>query len=121
MGDADAGSRSGSHRLSRARYAHRADFGEYNYLVSPHPASPCIRRIVAQRNGEEVRLALTDLELKVFRPGSEPELLRIAAGELPGVLQERFGLELTPEKESLLLRRAETLVEASSESEQLET
>lgn len=97
----------------------RADFAEYNYLVSHHPASPFVRRIVAQHNGEKIRLALTDLELKVFRPGSEPELHQIAAGELPGVLNERFGLELTPEQESLLLRRAETLVEASSEGEQL--
>ncbi|WP_104202891.1 arylamine N-acetyltransferase family protein [Billgrantia saliphila] len=100
---------------------YRADFAEYNYLVSHHPASPFVRRIVAQHNGAELRLALTDLELKVFRPGSEPELHQIAAGELAGVLHERFGLKLTPEQESILLRRAETLAETSSEGEQLGT
>ncbi|NIC04875.1 arylamine N-acetyltransferase family protein [Billgrantia bachuensis] len=100
---------------------YRADSGEYNYLASHHPASPFVRRIVAQHNGAEVRLALTDLELKIFRPGREPELQRIAADELAGVLHERFGLELTPEQESLLLRRAETLAEATSEGEQLGT
>lgn len=100
---------------------YRADSGEYNYLASHHPASPFVRRIVAQHNGAEVRLALTDLELKVFRPGSEPELHRIAAGELPDVLHARFGLELTPEQESILLRRAETLEDTPSEGEQLGT
>lgn len=100
---------------------YRADSGEYNYLASHHPGSPFVRRIVAQHNGAEVRLALTDLELKVFRPGEEPELHRIAAGELPDVLHARFGLELTPEQERLLLRRAEMLAETSSEGEQLGT
>lgn len=97
----------------------RADFAENNYLVSHHPASPFVRRIVAQHNGAEIRLALTDLELKVFRPGSEPEPHQIAATELPSVLHERFGLELAPEQERLLLRRAGTLVETSSAGEQL--
>ena len=100
---------------------YRADAGEYNYLASRHPASPFVRRIVAQHNGAEVRLALTDLELKIFRPGKAPERHRIAADELPDVLRERFGLALTPEQERILLRRAETLDGASSEGEQLGT
>nr|WP_163502680.1 arylamine N-acetyltransferase [Halomonas socia] len=100
---------------------YRADSGEYNYLASHHPASPFVRRIVAQHNGAEIRLALTDLELKIFHPGKAPELQRIAAGELAGVLRERFGLALTAEQESILLRRAETLAGASSEGEQLGT
>ncbi|MBW6390704.1 arylamine N-acetyltransferase family protein [Billgrantia antri] len=100
---------------------YRADSAEYNYLASHHPASPFVRRIVAQHNGAEVRFALTDLELKTFRPGEPPELRRIAAGELPGVLSERFGLALAPQQERLLLRRAEALIEASSEGEQLGT
>lgn len=100
---------------------YRADSGEYNYLASHHPASPFMRRIVAQHNGAEVRLALTDLELKTFRPGKAPELHRIAAGELPGMLRERFGLVLTAEQERVLLRRAETLAGVTSEGEQLGT
>ncbi|EWH00217.1 arylamine N-acetyltransferase family protein [Halomonas sp. BC04] len=100
---------------------YRADSGEYNYLASHHPASPFVRRIVAQHNGAEERLALTDLELKVFRPGEAPELYKIAAGELTGVLRERFGLELTPEQECVLLRRAEKLAGATSEGEPLGT
>ncbi|MCE8033256.1 acetyltransferase [Billgrantia tianxiuensis] len=98
---------------------YRADSGEYNYLASHHPASPFVRRIVAQHNGAEVRLALTDLELKIFHPGKAPELHRIAADELPSVLRERFGLALTPEQERVLLRRAETLADTTSEGEQL--
>ncbi|MCC5883892.1 MAG: arylamine N-acetyltransferase [Halomonas sp.] len=100
---------------------YRADSGEYNYLASRHPASPFVRRIVAQHNGAEVRLALTDLELKIFRPGEEPELQRVAAGELPDVLRQRFGLVLDPKQERVLLRRAETLVESTSVGEQLGT
>ncbi|MGR4069652.1 arylamine N-acetyltransferase family protein [Billgrantia sp. C5P2] len=100
---------------------YRADSGEYNYLASHHPASPFVRRIVAQHNGAEVRLALTDLELKIFRPGKAPELQRIAAGELPIVLRERFGLALTAEQERMLLRRAEALADTTSEGEQLGT
>ncbi|AMD00566.1 arylamine N-acetyltransferase family protein [Halomonas chromatireducens] len=100
---------------------YRADFEEQNYLVSHHPASPFVRRIVAQHNGAEMRLALTDLELKVFRPGEAPELHRIDADALPQVLRERFGLVLAPEQETALLRRAKSLAEMSSEGEQLGT
>jgi N-hydroxyarylamine O-acetyltransferase len=100
---------------------YRADSGEYNYLASHHPASPFVRRIVAQHNGAEVRLALTDLELKVFRPGREPEQQRIEADALLDLLRQRFGLELTPEQERALLQRAKTLAETTSEGEQLGT
>ncbi|MFY0989601.1 arylamine N-acetyltransferase family protein [Halomonas sp. C05BenzN] len=99
----------------------RADFEEHNYLASHHPGSPFVRRIVAQRNGDAERLALTDLELKTFRPGEAPELRRIGVEALPGVLRERFGLVLSPEQEAILLRRAESLAGASSEGEQLGT
>ncbi|MBD3897249.1 arylamine N-acetyltransferase [Halomonas sp. ML-15] len=98
---------------------YRADSGEYNYLASHHPASPFVRRIVAQHNGAEVRLALTDLELKIFRPGKEPELHKVVAGELPSVLQEWFGLKLPAEQERVLLRRAATLTEATIAEEPL--
>lgn len=100
---------------------YRADSGEYNYLASHHPESPFVRRVVAQHNGAEVRLALTDLELRIFRPGNAPELQRITADALPDVLRHRFGLVLAPEQERALLRRAETLTETTSEGEQLGT
>lgn len=99
----------------------RADYEDHNYHVSHHPASPFVRRIVAQFNGAEVRHALTDLELKTYRPGVAPELRRLAAEELSGVLREWFGLVLTPAQEAVLLRRAESLAGASSEGEQLGT
>lgn len=100
---------------------YRADYEEHNYQVSHHPDSPFVRRIVAQRNGAEVRLALTDLELKTFRPGEAPELRQIGAEALPGVLRELFGLVLPPEQERVLLQRAESLAGTSSEGEQLGT
>lgn len=92
----------------------RADYAEQNYLASHHPDSPFVRRIVAQHNGAEERLALTDLELKIFRPGKAPEWQRLDAEALPQILCERFGLVLAPQQEAALLRRAESLVEASA-------
>ena len=100
---------------------YRADFEEQNYLVSHHPDSPFVRRIVAQHNGAEERLALTDLELKTFRPGEAPELQRLDAEALPQILRERFGLVLAAQQEAVLLRRAESLVAMSTEEEQLGT
>ncbi|WP_355659666.1 arylamine N-acetyltransferase family protein [Halomonas salifodinae] len=100
---------------------YRVDYADHNYHVSHHPASPFVRCIVAQHNGPEERLALTDLELKTFRPGEAPEVRRIEAAELPGVLRERFGLVLAPEQEVVLRRRAESLSGASSEGEPLGT
>lgn len=98
---------------------YRADYEDHNYHVSHHPASPFVRRIVAQHNGEEERLALTDLELQTFRPGEAPELRRLDAEELPGVLRERFGLVLAPVQEAALRRRAESLAAASPDGERL--
>ncbi|EPC01025.1 hypothetical protein L861_10660 [Litchfieldella anticariensis FP35 = DSM 16096] len=100
---------------------YRADYEDHNYHVSHHPASPFTRRIVAQHNGAEVRYALTDLELKTFRPGEAPERRELDAGELPGVLRELFGLVLSHAQERVLLRQAESLVLAASEGEQLGT
>lgn len=100
---------------------YRADYETHNYHVSHHPASPFVRRIVAQHNGAEVRYALTDLELKTFRPGVEPECRLLAPEALIGVLRERFGLELDPGQESVLQRRAESLTDATADGEQLGT
>lgn len=100
---------------------YRADYDEHNYLASHHPASPFVRRIVAQHNGAEVRHALTDLELKTFRPGADPERRELDAAELTGVLRELFGLVLDPERESVLRRRAESLAGVASGGERLGT
>ena len=93
---------------------YRADYAEQNYLVSHHPDSPFVRRIVAQHNGAEERLALADLELKIFCPGEAPEWQRLDAEALPQILRERFGLVLALQQEAALLRRAESLVEVSA-------
>lgn len=100
---------------------YRADYEEHNYLAAHHPRSPFVRRIVAQHNGAEVRHALTDLELKTWRPDAEPGRRELDARELPKVLHHLFGLVLSPERERALLRRAEALASLSSEGEQLGT
>src|SRR5690606_30040048 len=48
---------------------YRVDYEDHNFIAAKHPDSPFVRRIVAQRNGADIRYALTDCELRVFRPG----------------------------------------------------
>ncbi len=94
---------------------YRADAEHHNYHASHHPDSPFVRRIIAQHNGAEERLGLTDLELTVVRPRAEPERRELEAAELVDVLRERFGLLLAPEQERSLLRRAESLAAAAAD------
>ncbi|PMR76446.1 arylamine N-acetyltransferase family protein [Billgrantia endophytica] len=99
----------------------RADYEDHNFVVSTHPDSPFTRRIVAQLNGEAVRYALTDRELKVFRPEAPAEQREIAAADLPALLRELFGLTLDTQQTQRLLRRAEGIRGESSEGEPLGT
>ncbi|MCC5812689.1 MAG: arylamine N-acetyltransferase [Ectothiorhodospiraceae bacterium] len=85
----------------------RADYEQHNYFVATHPESPFVRRIVAQRNGGDIRYALTDCELKVFRPGELPEKRSIQPAMMPGLLLDVFGLNLPQEAMGLLVERAQ--------------
>jgi N-hydroxyarylamine O-acetyltransferase len=98
---------------------YRVDYEDHNYSVSTHPESPFVRRIVAQRNGEAIRYALTDCELKVFRPGEPPEKRSILPEMMPGVLRDVFGLDLPQEALSLLVDRAHAMCGAEVKEDSL--
>lgn len=85
---------------------YRVDYGDHNYLASRHPDSAFVRRIVAQRNRGDVRHALVDRELKVFRPDADPDVRTVDPGEIPGLLREVFGLQLPGEAMERIVRRA---------------
>lgn len=85
----------------------RVDYAEHNYSAATHPESPFVQRIVAQRNGKEIRHALTDCELKVFRRGAPPEERSIEPEMMPALLAEVFGLELPPEAMDTIVNRAQ--------------
>ena len=84
------------------------DFEDHNFIASKHPASPFVRRIVIQRNGGDTRYALTDCELKVFRPGEPPDVRTVEPAETPGLLRDVFGLELPARALDALVQRART-------------
>ncbi|MCP1726594.1 N-hydroxyarylamine O-acetyltransferase [Natronospira proteinivora] len=100
---------------------YRVDYQEHNYIASKHPESPFVRRIVAQRNGSDIRYALTDCELKIFRPGQPPEYRQIPPADIPELLQKIFSLDLTQENMRTIVRRAQTAFDSTSEGESLGT
>lgn len=100
---------------------HRVDFADHNYIASTHPDSHFVRRIVAQRNGADIRHALTDCELKVVRPGAMPEISTIPAAGIPALLREIFGLDLPTGAMDVIVERARSTRVGSSEVEPLGT
>ncbi|MGO1431376.1 MAG: arylamine N-acetyltransferase family protein [Halomonas sp.] len=98
---------------------YRVDYEDHNYSVATRPESPFVRRIVAQRNGETIRYALTDCELKVFRPGEPPEKRSILPEMMPGLLRDVFGLDLPQEALSLLVERAQAMCGAEVKEDSL--
>lgn len=98
---------------------YRVDYEEHNYNVATRAESPFVRRIVAQRNGGDVRYALTDCELKVFRPGEPPEKRSIQPARMPELLRELFGLELPQQALDMLAERAQATCGAEVEEDSL--
>lgn len=99
----------------------RVDYADHSFIAARHPESPFSRRIVAQYNGAEVRHALTDRELKTFRPGAMPEQREIPAADVPEVLRSTFGMELTHDQACMLYRRARSAGTVATAAEQLGT
>ncbi len=98
---------------------YRADYEYHNYIASRHPESPFVRRIVAQRNGEDIRHALTDCELKVFRPDEPPEKHSVQPAGIPDVLRDVFGLELPGKAADRLVARARAMYGATVREDSL--
>ncbi len=78
--------------------AYRADYVDANYIAAFHPRSAFSHRLIAQRNGAEVRHSLAGLELSATRPGERAETRQLEPGELPGVLRDVFGIHLSEEQ-----------------------
>lgn len=85
---------------------YRVDFEDHNHIAAHHPRSPFTRMVVAQLNGPDKRIALTDRTLVTTRPGAEPENREVAPAELPRTLHEVFGLYLDKAQEDELARLA---------------
>lgn len=98
---------------------YRADFEQHNYHVSTHPNSPFTRRIIAQYNGAQVRYALTDRELKIFKPEQPPQIQQLAPEGIAEVLRDLFRLSLTPSQHEQLRDRARANQSAAGAAEQL--
>jgi N-hydroxyarylamine O-acetyltransferase len=80
-----------------------------------------VRRIVAQYNGADTRYALTDCELKVFRPGEAPDQRIIEPAEVPDVLRDIFGLSLPTESMKRLVTWAQASRDITTAEESLGT
>ena len=64
-----------------------------NYYTSTHPRSPFVTRLVAQKPGKDVRLALVNRQLIEQRPSSASEITLENDDALLETLALRFGLQ----------------------------
>ncbi|NZA27159.1 arylamine N-acetyltransferase [Luteimonas sp. SJ-92] len=85
---------------------YRADYADQNYVVATSPASPFVQRLIVQRNGADMRIALTDLVVTTHLPNGDKRTREIAPGQLPETLRSVFGLDLPGELERELVERA---------------
>ena len=86
---------------------HAIDYALYNYNASHNPSSPFVRGLVAQANRGAVRYRLQETELQTIAPASrEPSQRRqLRVGEVPGVLESWFDIDLGDEERQTLLTR----------------
>ncbi|MFE4973108.1 arylamine N-acetyltransferase [Kitasatospora sp. NPDC056651] len=84
------------------------DFTVTSHFTSTHALSPFHRRLLAQRPAADRRLALRDTELRRRLPDFTEEKRRVAAAELPGLLEEEFGVVLEAEDGAALVARYES-------------
>ena len=84
---------------------HRVDYELTNYYTSTHPSSPFTQMVIAQRIAPDVRRTLRDREYSEDR-GRDVATRTLAGGdEIRDVLAEEFGLELSADDASALLRK----------------
>ncbi len=88
------------------------DYAVYNHYTATHPRSPFVSQIVLQRIEPDVQHALRGRALTATRPDGATETQQIEDDELPGVLDERFGISLTDD-EAAALRRAAASVDGT--------
>ena len=84
---------------------HRVDYELMNHYTSTHPSSPFTQIVVAQRIAPEARRILRDREYTEDR-GHDVVTRTLEGGpEIRDVLASEFGLELSTDDASLLLRK----------------
>ncbi|MET8539839.1 arylamine N-acetyltransferase [Kitasatospora sp. NPDC004799] len=83
------------------------DFTVTSHFTSTHPRSPFHDKLLVQRPAADQRLVLRDTELTRLLPDRPEERRRVPAGELPGLLDEEFGVALDAEDTAALVARYE--------------
>lgn len=78
------------------------DFAVANHYTSTHPSSIFVRRLTVQRSAPAARHILRGRSYLVRR-GEEERRHEVSDSQLPGLLAERFGLELTEEETQRLV------------------
>ncbi|MFF2744203.1 arylamine N-acetyltransferase [Kitasatospora sp. NPDC058048] len=78
-----------------------------SHYTSTHSLSPFHDKLLVQRPGADQRLALDNTELVRLVPDRTAERRRIPARELPGLLDEEFGVALDAEDTAALIARYE--------------
>lgn len=73
------------------------DFEVANYFTSTHPRSPFVTGLTVQRSLPSARLVLRGRTLRTTAQGEET-VREITIAELPGLLRETFGLDVTDEE-----------------------
>ena len=82
------------------------DYAVYSHHTSTHPSSPFTGQVVALRTESDMRYALRGRRLTMTRPDGVAVERELGVAELPGVLAERFGIELDAEEQAGLRRAA---------------
>ncbi len=80
------------------------DFTVMNHYSSSHPLSRFLGQVVAQRPGAGVRRALVRDTLSTVRTDGTAEERKVTVGELAGLLETDFGIELDDEERAGLER-----------------
>ncbi|MFI6641507.1 arylamine N-acetyltransferase [Streptomyces sp. NPDC050504] len=83
------------------------DYRVGNHYVASNPHSPFSHRLFVQRIHPDRQYVLDNRTLYTLAPGAEPshERRELEATEVPKVLADVFGIELTPEDAELLLTK----------------
>jgi len=81
------------------------DYAVFNHYTATHPRSPFVGQLVVLRTEPDVKYSLRGRELTTTRPGGVVETREITAGELTGVLGDRFGIGLEAD-DAAYLRQA---------------
>ena len=77
---------------------HHVDYVMANHYIATHPGSPFVGQSVVQRYGPDVRHVLVGRCLTTTRGDGSVNRRRLDPQELPQVLEDTFGIVLTPEE-----------------------